>query len=187
MARLPYLEKQDLAPEHHDLLARPITLFKCMTHSPNAARAFQGLGGFIRHKSRLDPRLRELAILAVGWITRAPYEWSHHVKIGQDFGVTEDDIRELMAACDGKASKLEPVAKLIVAGAREMTEKMQMAEATFDALRQHLDNERLTDLVLTIAFYNAVVRYLGTMRIDVEPDYQPYLDKFPLPKGQSMY
>ena len=64
-----------------------------MVHSPNAARAFQGLGGFIRHKSRLDPRLREIAILAVGWITQAPYEWSHHVKIGQEFGVSEDDIR----------------------------------------------------------------------------------------------
>ncbi len=102
MARIPYLEKSDLAPENQDLLKREITLFKAMTHSPNAARAFQGLGGFIRHKSRLDPRLREIAILAVGWITQAPYEWSHHVKIGQEFGCTEDDIRGLIAECDGK-------------------------------------------------------------------------------------
>lgn len=180
MARLPYLEKSDLAPENQDLLKREITLFKAMVHSPNAARAFQGLGGFIRHKSRLDPRLREIAILAVGWITQAPYEWSHHVKIGQEFGVSEGDIHALIAECDGRPNALEPVAKLIIKAAGEMTTAMAVSDATFSEMRQSFDNERLTDLVITMAFYNAVVRYLGTMRIDVEPEYQPYLDKFPL-------
>jgi alkylhydroperoxidase family enzyme len=183
MARLPYLEKADLAPENHDLLARPITLFKCMTHSPNAARAFHGLGNFIRHKSRLDPRLRELAILAVGWLTRSPYEWSHHVKISHDFGVTDDDIRALIAELGGKPNTLDPTAKLVLEAARQMTTTLTVSDATFASLRQSFDNECLTDLVVTISFYNAVVRYLGTMQIDVEPDYQPYLDKFPLPKS----
>ena len=182
MARLPYIEKKDLPAEHQDLLKREITLFKCMVHSPHAARAFQGLGGFIRHKSLLDPRLREIAILAVGWITQAPYEWSHHVKIGQEFGVSEDDIRSLIAECEGAANGLEPLAKLIIKAAREMTEAMAVSDATFAELKKSFDTERLTDLVITIAFYNAVVRYLGTMRIDVEPEYQPYLDKFPLKK-----
>jgi alkylhydroperoxidase family enzyme len=180
MARLPYIEKKDLPPDQQDLLKREITLYKCLAHSPNGARAFQGLGGFIRHKSRLDGRLREIAILAVGWITQAPYEWSHHVKIGQDFGVTEDDIRGLIAECEGQPSSLEPVAKLIVKAAREMTTGLAVSDATFAKLKESFDNERLTDLVITMAFYNAVVRYLGSMRIDVEPEYQPYLDKFPL-------
>jgi alkylhydroperoxidase family enzyme len=154
-----------------------------MVHSPNAARAFQGLGGFIRHKSRLDPRLREIAILAVGWLTQAPYEWSHHVKIGQEFGVSEDDIRGVIAACDGGGGKLEPVARLVVEAAREMTCDLAVSDSTFERLKAHFDSECLTDLVITIAFYNAVVRYLGTMKIDVEPDYQPYLDRFPLRKA----
>jgi hypothetical protein len=37
--------------------------------------------------------------------------------------------------------------------------------------------------VLTIGFYNGVVRILATMQIDVEDGYQKYLDEFPLPKG----
>ena len=52
---------------------------------------------------------------------------------------------------------------------------------TFAALRKGLDNERIVDLVITISFYNAVVRLLGSLQIDVEPEYQPYLDQFPLP------
>ena len=35
MARLPYRDKSDLAPEHQDLLARNINLFRAMTHSPS--------------------------------------------------------------------------------------------------------------------------------------------------------
>ena len=76
MARLPYRNKSDLAPEDQDLLARDANIFRALAHSPNALRAFHRLGGFIRFKSRLDPRLRELAILQVGYLTRAPYELS---------------------------------------------------------------------------------------------------------------
>ena len=53
-------------------------LSRVLVHSPNAARAFGGLGHFIRHQSRLDPRLREMAILQVGYLARSPYEWPHH-------------------------------------------------------------------------------------------------------------
>ncbi len=47
---------------------------------------------------------------------------------------------------------------------------------------QGLDNELLTDLVVTISFYNGLVRLLETMQVDVEEDHLPYLDEFPLPK-----
>ena len=66
--------------------------------------------------------------------------------------------------------------------AREMTTDLAISEHTFAELRRELDHERLTDLVLTIAFYNAVVRILATLQIDVEDGYQQYLDEFPLPK-----
>jgi alkylhydroperoxidase family enzyme len=180
MARLPYLDRADLAPEHQDLLARNITLMRALTHSPNAARAFHGVGNFIRHRSRLDPRLRELAILQVGWLTRAPYEWSHHVKISHDFGVTDDDIRALIEDSAGRPNALEPMAKCVLRAAREMTRELKISDATYAELARAFDPERLVDLTLTIAFYNAVVRVLATLEIDVEPDYQPYLDQFPL-------
>jgi alkylhydroperoxidase family enzyme len=48
-------------------------------------------------------------------------------------------------------------------------------------LHRGLDAERLTDLVVTIAFYNALVRILAAMQVEVEDEYRPYLDEFPLP------
>jgi hypothetical protein len=39
----------------------------------------------------------------------------------------------------------------------------------------------MTDLVLTIAFYCAVVRVLATMKIDNEPTYKEVLQQYPIP------
>ena len=40
MARLPYLNPEDLKEEDRPLLKRMITLHRCMVNSPGAARAF---------------------------------------------------------------------------------------------------------------------------------------------------
>ena len=57
MARVPYLDKSDLAEADQDLLKRPIALHRALVNSPAAARAFSGLGSFIRYGSKLDPLL----------------------------------------------------------------------------------------------------------------------------------
>ena len=181
MARVPYLDQQDLAPEHRDLLARSVNIVRALANSPSGLRAFHGLAEFIRFKSRLDPRLRELAILMVGYLARAPYEWSHHVEIGKRFGVSDADIRALMEEAEGNASTLEPLVKTVLKAATEMTRNLAVSDVTFAELRESLDNERIVDLMLTIAFYNAVVRVLASLQIDVEDSYQHYLDEFPLP------
>ncbi len=180
MARIPYLEVADLAEEHKDLLKRPIWLAKALVNSPNAARAFFGLGGYIRHGSKLDSRLRELAILQVGWLAKSPYEWSHHVKLGHDFGVTDADVQALIDDTDGKPTNLDALSKLVLKAAREMTLDGGMSDATFAAVQAALGTELTVDLTIAIATYNAVVRILATLKIDVEPEYQPYLDQFPL-------
>ncbi len=151
MARLPYLDKSDLLPEHQDLLARNLNLYRVLAHSPRAARSLNTLARFIRDGSRLDPRLQ--------------------------------DIRAVADETAGRPTRLEPLAKTVLCAAREMTTELAVSDKTFAALRGELDDERLTDLMVTIAFYNGLVRLLETMQVDVEEDYLPYLDEFPLPRS----
>src|ERR1051325_8619134 len=136
MARVPYLQQSDLPPEHQDILARPIALNRAMANSPNAARAMTGLAVYIRHHSKLDPRLRELAILQVGYLARSPYEYSHHVKLGREFGVSDADIRAIGEETAGRPSGLDPLAKAVIRAAREMTSDLAMADDTFAALEK---------------------------------------------------
>jgi len=183
MARLPYLDKSDLSPQNQDLLSRNIALYRAMAHSPDGMRAFLGLGKYIRYHSRLDPRLRELAILQVGYLTKSPYEYSHHIKIGREFGVSDSDIHAMVDETQGRSTTLEPLAKAVLKAAREMTTDLAVSDETFAALQQGLDNERIVDLLMTISFYCGVVRFLSAMKIDVEDDYLPFLKEFPLPNS----
>jgi alkylhydroperoxidase family enzyme len=181
MARLRYLDKKDLAPENQDLLDRPINLNRVLVNSPNCRRAGLAIANFIRHTSKLDGRLRELAILQVGYLARAAYEWSHHLKIGGNFGVSDDDVRELIKAAEGRPANFDALTTLVLAAAREMTVDGAMSAATFTALKERLGEEQLVDLIVTIGHYNGIVRVLASLEVDVEPEYQPYLDQFPLP------
>jgi alkylhydroperoxidase family enzyme len=182
MARVPYLQLSDLPPEHRDILARPIALNRAMANSPNAAKAVTVLAMYIRNQSKLDARLRELAILQVGYLARSAYEYSHHVKLGREAGVTDDDIRAIGEETAGRPTRLDDLSKTVLRAAREMTGDLAMSDATFAALEKALGREQVIDLTLVIAFYNAVVRLLGTLQIDVEPEYQGYLEEHPLPR-----
>ncbi len=182
MARVPYLQQSDLPEADRDLLARDINLNRALANSPNGARAFSRLGGFIRNKSRLDARLREMAILQVGYLTRSRYEYSHHLKIGREFGVSDVDIRAIAVETTGRDSGMGATERAVLAAAREMATGLRVTDETFGALQSSLDNECLTDLVITISFYCGVVRLLETLEIDVEPEYRGYLEEFPLPK-----
>lgn len=180
MARLPYLGHEDLRPEDKDLLSRPINLFRVLAHAPEGLRHFSGIGHWIRHESILDPRLRELAILQVGYLTAATYEWAHHIEIGREFGVSEEDVRSVMAETAAEPSPLGEVERAVLRFAREMTVDLRASEESFALVEKALGPQRVVELIMVIGFYNAVVRLLATLDIDVEPDYTAALEKFPL-------
>jgi alkylhydroperoxidase family enzyme len=69
-----------------------------------------------------------------------------------------------------------------VQAARDLTRDLKVSDNTFASLKKGLDEERLTDLFITIAYYNALVRLMAALEIDVEDEYRGYLDEFPLPK-----
>jgi alkylhydroperoxidase family enzyme len=183
MARVKYLDQSDLAPEDQELLARPANLFRAFVHSPEAYRRFGQLGGWIRNGTKLDPRLREMAILQVGYLTRCEYEYSHHIKIGRDFGVSDDDLRAIAADTAGEATSLSELDCAVLQLTREMTTDIQGSQEAFDIVSAELGEEHTVDLLLVISFYNAVVRMLYTLEIDVEDEYLPLLDEFPLPQA----
>jgi len=180
MARVPYLGPEQVAEQYRSLLARPANLFKALGNSPEGLRSFGRLGGFIRADSTLDPRLRELAILQVGYQTRTAYEWTHHIKLAMaDFGVSTDDILAIGAETAGRPSGLAPLDRAVLRAAREMTSSLTVTDATWAELSRELSPEHLVDLVLTVGYYNLVVRVLQTLQVDVEADYVEYLALFP--------
>jgi AhpD family alkylhydroperoxidase len=176
--RVPYLDAGDLDEADQDLLRRPINLFRALAHDPDGLREFQRVGEWIRHRGQLDARLRELAILRVGYVTRCAYEFSHHVRIGREFGLTTGDIDLVRRPAAGPAP--DEGAGVVIAAATEITTDLGLADETWQRLAGQLGTAGAVELVLVVAHYCAVVRVLNSLRVDVEPEYEQYLREFPL-------
>jgi alkylhydroperoxidase family enzyme len=201
MARVPYLTESELAEADRPLLypstrivpwvsraenvegKRPANLYRALANSPEALRHWSVFGRWLPRGCELPPRLRELAILQVGYLTATPYQWSHHIKSGRDAGLSDQDIRGLIAVNAGQANGLGEVETLVLKGAREITLEGRMSREAWDKLLAHLSIPRLVDLTIIISHCNAVARVIGTLCIDVEPEFQPFLDEFPLPSA----
>lgn len=181
MGRLRYLDNADLAPEYRDIPRMKSNITRAIAHSPKLARLVAGRGMYLRHESGLDARLRELAILQVGYCTGSAYEWAHHVDVALSFGVSEDDIRAIAKETVGKPSHLEPLASAVLAATRSLTNDLVLPEALFDVLAGAMPADHLVDLLVAIGEYNGLVRVMAAIEIDLEPEYLTFLDRFPLP------
>jgi alkylhydroperoxidase family enzyme len=179
MARVPYVDNKDLPEQYRNQLSSDANVTRALSNSPQLAFLSGSMARYIRHESKVDPRLRELAIIQVGYSARSAYEYTHHIKIGLSFGVTEDDLRAIADETAGRPSNLEPLAKSVLRAAREMTDGIAVADKTFAELRAAFDNAQLVDLLYTIANYNGVVRILAALQVDLEDEYKIYLEKFP--------
>ena len=180
MARVPYVEDDALVePARHLVLDHPINLYRALANSPGGLEAFSLLGQWIRFHSRFDPRQREMIILTVGAISRSDYEFSHHVKIGRDFGLSDSDIEGVLREARGEDSALGDNDRLVIRGAREMTLDGSLSDATAGELGGLLDDETFVEYVLIVGHYTCVVRVLASLQIDVEPSYAGFLEEFP--------
>jgi alkylhydroperoxidase family enzyme len=185
MGRLRYLERTDLAAEYQDIPRFKSNITRAVAHSPRLARLVAARGMYLRHESGLDARLRELAILQVGYSTGSAYEWAHHVDVALSFGVSEEDIRAIGVETDGARSHLEPLASAVLAAARALTNDLVLPQHLFDVLAKELSNEYLVDLFVAIGEYNGLVRVMAAIEIDLEAEYAEYLDRFPLPAAKT--
>jgi alkylhydroperoxidase family enzyme len=185
MARVPYLTVEDLAPEHHWLLERPANIFRALANNPDAWRPFSTAGRWIRFEAPVDPRLREMAILQVGYVTACAYEFAHHVEIGKRFGVTEEDIDAIIRETAGEGSGLPALDVAVLAAARMLTTDTDLSDELWSTLEEGLGREHVIELVLVIGYYNHIVRVLRALRVELEDGYADVLDAYPPPAGAT--
>jgi len=182
VARVPFVEESQLGEPARTLVAgHPINLYRTLAHSEGGFASFADIGQWVRYKSTMDPREREMVILSVGVLEASEYEFSHHVKVGRDFGLSDADITGVIAEATNGSSELSERERLLIRAAREMTVDGALSNDCWEALTPHYSVEKLVEIVLIIAHYNCVTRVLKSLEIDVEPAYQGFLHEFPLP------
>ena len=184
MARVPYLSRDELPNEYRYLLDdRPINLRRALVNLPGLAASYARIAEWFRRDAEVDPRLRELAILYVGYTHASAYAFCQHVAIGGKHGLTDGDIRAVMDAVNGRAVELPGLEAAVVEAARQLTHDVVLADPTWDALVAGLGRRQAMELVMAISHYNYVIRMLAALRIDVEEEWSAPLTRYDPPEG----
>ncbi|MFJ3799692.1 carboxymuconolactone decarboxylase family protein [Streptomyces sp. NPDC090088] len=158
-------ELQKLAAERS-----AVNIYRMAFHSPALAPAFLQLADAI-FQSALPHPLRELAILRVGHSYQAPYEIHHHENIGRLLGLDEAGIA---AAKSGSAEDLTAEQAAVLSLTDRLLAQHTLTEADRAEALGFLTAGQLSDLVLTVGFYQLVCNFLNTFDVTTEGEKAPY-------------
>jgi 4-carboxymuconolactone decarboxylase len=173
MARVRLIQKEEADPMVRDIFQRieesgneVINLLKALAHSPKICRDWRRLGVTLLLKGDLPPRLRELAILRVGDLAKANYEWTQHVPIALETGVKQQQVDELSGWINSKEfSELE---RAVLQYTDEVSLNFRVSDETFSRIRDLLGEQEIVELTVTIGYYGMVCRTLEALQIELE-------------------
>ena len=150
-----------------------LNVFKVLAHSPELMESWWRMMAVLFARLQLEPRLRELAILRLFQLTRSPYGFAHHVRIGRDAGVTDEQIAALDAY---EASALfSPLEKLVLRYTDAVTRLEDTSTAIASELRAQLSEREVVELTFCIANWNMMAHLLLPLAIELEPAAHEYL------------
>ncbi|MBS0243520.1 MAG: carboxymuconolactone decarboxylase family protein [Proteobacteria bacterium] len=171
MALMPYPDRDKLNAEVKDMLGRlpaPINIFSMMAHGETVLKPVMKLGGTLLGKLKLDPLLRELCLLKAVKIANGEYEWVQHVPVALDLGGTDAQIKALEAGND-RAPCFDATQQAALVFTGEMIAKGKASPEALAALRKHLSEREVVELIVMAGFYTMLARFTETLGIENEP------------------
>ncbi|KAI9803064.1 MAG: hypothetical protein M1833_001134 [Piccolia ochrophora] len=133
-----------------------------LLHSPPVADGWNSFLGAIRSRTSLPSDIRELAICRVAVLNNAWYEWTHHMPIARQAGVSDAGIDSLK---NGNGEELTEAQQAVVQFTDEMTKHVEVRESVFDSLRTHFTQKEIVEITATVSAYNCVSRFLVALDV----------------------
>ena len=169
MALLPYADESKVPEKTREILNRgkvKMNVARMIANSDAAFYPFSMLGNSLLTRSKLDARLRELAILRTAKVSKSVYEWTQHVPMAKHVGVTDAQV----AAIDNwqSAKCFNELERSVLRFTDEVAGKVKGSKEALDALKRHLGPAEIVELILTIGFWGMVARLLETTEVDLE-------------------
>lgn len=116
----------------------------------------------------LPPRLRQLAVLRIGWLCLAPFEWSQHAKNSKAANlVTTSDVERVTEGSSAQEWTAEE--RSILKAVEELYEVAMISDETWTALASFLSEQQLLELPLLVGYYHSVAYLQNAVRFRLMP------------------
>ncbi len=173
MSRIQMIQKNQGSPEVEELYAKLeengtkiLNLYKVLAYNSHVLRNFLRLGNSLLTRSKLSPKLRELAILRIAQITNSEYEWNQHYTIALEVGVSHAQTEAISHWNDSINFNSEE--KAVLKYTDEVEQNIEVKDETFQVLSQHLSEQSIVELTLSIGYWGMVARLLVPLQVDMD-------------------
>ncbi|MFH1169288.1 MAG: carboxymuconolactone decarboxylase family protein, partial [Chloroflexota bacterium] len=180
MSRLPLIQNDQAPPEVKEVFdriekngARILNLYRMAAHSPAVLLNFIRLGNSLLARTKLTPKLRELAILRVASLTGSEYERAQHHAIALQAGVSEKQARAIPRWKE--SAEFDDLERAVLQYTDEVSQNVAVKDETFKALRRYLDEQETVELTISIGHWGMVARLLVPLQVDIDA----------MPEGQT--
>jgi len=133
---------------------------------PELMKSFFPFIKYLLWEGKLEARYRELAILRVAWLRQAEYEWTQHVLIGREAGLTDVEISRVI---EGSGSEQwDPVEASAISAVDQLLESASLTDDTWDTLLANLGVEQLIELIHVIGNYDLIAMFMNATGLELE-------------------
>ncbi|ORV74705.1 carboxymuconolactone decarboxylase [Mycobacterium gastri] len=145
-----------------------LSIFQVLLNHPRLARTFNDLLATMLWHGALDPRLRELAIMRIGWLTACDYEWTQHWRVASGLGVPAED---LLGVRDWQSyDGFGPAERAVLAATDDVVCEGAVSADSWAACERELhgDTTVLIELVTAIGAWRMVASILHSLDVPLE-------------------
>ena len=172
--RVPPLDPDSLTDEQREIAVKAsppdsdlLNITKTLVRYPKLLKRWNVFAGHVLTKSSLPPREREIAILRVGWLCRAEYEWAQHVVIGRQCGLDDEEIERIKAGPDAPGWTAHESA--LLRATDELHGDSFIGDGTWAALAATWSEEQLMDFIFAVGQYRLVSMALNSLGVQIDP------------------
>lgn len=143
----------DKVPDFIATMVRHPSLYKA--HMVLAMQLFNGA---------LKIREREIAILRIGWLCQAPFEFGEHVGIGKSLGgLTDQEVKDIIVGSSAPGWK--DADRALIRAVEELHSDAMISDATWATLAKYFDDKQLIELPVLVGQYQGVAYVQNSLRI----------------------
>jgi 4-carboxymuconolactone decarboxylase len=183
MSRFPKLTSEQMTPAQREVAAE-ITAgprgevrgpFIALIHNAELARRIQALGEYLRWKTKLPPKIVELAVLVTARRWTCQHEWFVHSDLARKAGVEEAVINAIR---DGREPPLKGDDALVYAFCREAHATGRVGDMAFDRVVQRYGRDGALDLLALNGYYSMMAMVLNTAGLPLPGNAPAPLDEY---------
>lgn len=150
--------------------SRPLPDVSMITlRHPGLFGAQMTLGVELAARGAIPARERELIVLRIAVLARAPFEWCEHVDIGKACGVTAEEIERIWQGSAAPGWNAHEAAML--RAVEELSADYCIADTTWNELAQSWDEKQMLELPMLVGAYLMTAMQQNSLKIQPKGDF----------------